>query len=157
MSSNDKVENLRQVAEFACQTLQHALDKTSHYTQSFDWNEISESLLINDSTFIKSKRIREKEDDDWGTYDPDKKWEHGTEEEEVEVEVEEEEEEEVNEEEEVEPPFPPHPSSYGGFTWESIAESLNQGVLPSTLYKELPRDVYFTFKVCTSQVPQKQS
>jgi hypothetical protein len=37
---------------------------------------------------------------------------------------------------------------YGGFTWESIAESLNQGSLSSTLYKKLSRDVYFTFKVC---------
>jgi hypothetical protein len=34
-----------------------------------------------------------------------------------------------------------------GITWESITESLSQGVLPSTLYKELPREVYFTFKV----------
>jgi hypothetical protein len=45
--------------------------------------------------------------------DPDKKWAHVTEEEV--------EEEEVEEEEEEEPPFPPHPSTYGGFTWESIA------------------------------------
>jgi hypothetical protein len=143
MDSNDVVEIVREAAELACQNLQHLLDKTSDYTKSFEWNEISESLLISDSTFIKSKRIRDKEDDDWGTYDPDKKWEH-----EKEEEKEEEEAEEVEEEEEVEPPVPPHPSTYGGFSWESIAESLSQGVLPSTLYKELPRDVYFTFKVC---------
>jgi hypothetical protein len=42
------------------------------YTQSFEWNEITESLLIKDSIFIKSKRIQDNEDDDWGTYDPDK-------------------------------------------------------------------------------------
>jgi hypothetical protein len=92
------------------------------------------------------KRFLDKEDDDWGTYDQDKKWEHEKEDE-VEVEVEEEVEEE-EEEEELEPPFPPHPSTYGAFTWESIAESLNQGTLPSTLYKELPPHVYFTFNVC---------
>jgi hypothetical protein len=77
---------------------------------------------------------------------PNKKWEHGTEdeekeekEEEREVEVEEEGEEEEEEEEEDESeerPFPKHPSTCCRITWESIAEALNQGTLPSTLYKE---------------------
>jgi hypothetical protein len=53
--SIEKVEILREVAEFSCQNLQRVL---------------SESLLINNSTFIKSKRIRDDEDDDWGTYNP---------------------------------------------------------------------------------------
>jgi hypothetical protein len=35
-----------------------------------------------------------------------------------------------------------------GIAWESIAESLTKCLLPSTLYKELPRDAYFTFKTC---------
>jgi hypothetical protein len=35
-----------------------------------------------------------------------------------------------------------------GITWENIAEWLSQDTLPSTLYKELPSDVYFIFKVC---------
>jgi hypothetical protein len=153
--SIDKLEILREVAEFACQNLQHVLDETSDYTKSFEWDEISETLLINNSTFIKSKRIRDNEDDELGYFKPLKQWQNGNEdEEEDEVEVEEEEEEEeekeveVEEEEEVELPFPPHPSMYGGITWESIAESLSQCVLPSTLYQELPNDVYFTFKVC---------
>jgi hypothetical protein len=140
--SIDKVEIVREVAEFACQNLQRILNETSNYTKSFEWDEISETLLINNSTFIKMKRIRDNEDDDWGTYDPLKQWQNGNEEEE------EEKEEEEEEEEEVEPPFLPHPPMYGKITWESIAESLSQGVLPSTLYKELPREVYFTFKVC---------
>jgi hypothetical protein len=126
------------------------LDEKSDYTQSFEWNGISETLLINNSTFIKMKRPRDKEDDDWGEYNTHKQWEHGKEEkkEEEEEEEEEEEVEEEEEEEEVEPPFPPHPPMHGGITWEYIAESLGQGVLPSTLYKELPPDVYFIFKVC---------
>jgi hypothetical protein len=154
--SIDVVEILREAAELACQNLQNVLDEKSDYTQSFEWNEISKTLLINNSIFIKSKRIRDKEDDELGYFKPLQQWEHGKEEqeeEEKEEEVEEvdeeiEEEEEEKEEEEVEPPFPPHTSTYGGFTWESIAEALSQGVLPSTLYKELPCDVYFTFKVC---------
>jgi cobalamin biosynthesis protein CobT len=153
MNSNDVVEIAREAAELACQNLQRVLNETLDYTKSFEWNEISESLLINHSAFVKSKRIRENEDDELGYFKPLKQWEQGKEEEkedqkeEEEEEEEEEDEEEEEEEEEVEPPFPPHPSMYGGFTWESIAESLSQGKLPSRLYKELPHDVYFTFRV----------
>jgi hypothetical protein len=70
MSSIDVVEIVREAAELACQNLQRVLNQTSDYTKSFEWNELSESLLINHSTFIKSKRIRDNEDDDWGSYDP---------------------------------------------------------------------------------------
>jgi hypothetical protein len=52
---NDNTEVLREVAEFACQNLQRALNEKSDYTKSLEWNELSESLLINDSTFIKMK------------------------------------------------------------------------------------------------------
>jgi hypothetical protein len=78
------------------------------------------------------KRLRDKEDDDLGNYNPHKQWEHGNEEEE-----EEEEEVEEEEEEEVEPPFPPHPPMYGGITWESIEESLSSArnsLVTSTLH-----------------------
>jgi hypothetical protein len=64
MNSIDNVEVLREVAEFACKNLQGVLDQKSDYTKSFEWNEISETLLINDSTFIKMKKLRDKEDDD---------------------------------------------------------------------------------------------
>jgi hypothetical protein len=62
--SIDSVELLREVAEFACKNLQPVLDEKSDYAQSFEWNEISETLLINNSTFIKMKRLRDNEDDD---------------------------------------------------------------------------------------------
>jgi hypothetical protein len=111
MSSIGVVEIVREAAELACQNLQGVLNQTSDCAKSFELNEISESLLIN-STFIKSKRIRDNEDDELGYFKPLKQWKHGKEEEEEEkeeeVEVEEEEEEE---EDEVEPPFPPHPST----------------------------------------------
>jgi hypothetical protein len=140
----DNVEVLREVAEFAYQNLQRVLNEKSDYTKSFEWNELSESLFINDSTLIKMKRLRNKEDDEGGDYDPHKLCENGNEEEE-----EEEKEEEEEEEEEVEePPFPKHPSMCCGITWENIAESLSQDTLPSTLYKELPRQVYFAFQMC---------
>jgi hypothetical protein len=162
MNSNDVVEIVREAAELACQNLQRVLNETLDYTKSFEWNEISESLLIKDSTIIKMKRIRDKEDDDWGTYDPNKKWAHGKEEkkkdqkeeevevldEDIEEEDEEEEEEKEEEDESEELPFPKHPSSCCGITWESIAEVLKQGALPSTLYKNLPREAYFAFKMC---------
>jgi hypothetical protein len=109
-----------------------------------EWNELSETLLINNSKFIRMKRLGEKENDEWGEYNQHKLWENGKEEEQEE----EEEEEQEDEEEEDEPPFPPHPSMCCGITWENIEESLRQGTLPSMLYKELPHDAYFTFKMC---------
>jgi hypothetical protein len=63
MNSIDNVEVLREVTEFACQNFQPVLNKKSDYTKSFECNELSETLLINDSTFIKIKRLKEKEDD----------------------------------------------------------------------------------------------
>jgi hypothetical protein len=81
---------------------------------------------------MKRLREEEEENDEWGEYNPHKLWENGNEEE---------------EEEEEELPFPPHPCMCCGITWENIEESLRQGILPSTLYKELPRDTDFTFKL----------
>jgi hypothetical protein len=54
--------------------------------------------------------------------------------------------EEEEEEEEEEAAFPPHPSVCCGFTWETIEEWLKEGTLPSTLYNEIPREVYVVFR-----------
>jgi hypothetical protein len=42
------------------------------YRQSFEWNDLTETLLIKNSTFIKLNRIQDDEDDDWHTCDPEK-------------------------------------------------------------------------------------
>jgi hypothetical protein len=128
--SIDKVEILREVAEFACENLQPVLNEKSDYPKSFKLDEISETLLINNSTFIKMKRVRDK-DDDWGTCDLHKQWQNGNEEEE------EEEKEEEEEEEEVEPLFLPHPPMYGGFTWVKVyylQRSTRNSLVTSTLH-----------------------
>jgi hypothetical protein len=79
---NGNTEVLREVSEFACHNFQRVLNEKSDYAKSFEWNDLSELLLINDSTFIKIKRLREKENDEWGDYYPHKLWENGNEEEE---------------------------------------------------------------------------
>jgi hypothetical protein len=101
---------------------------------------LTNRLEIDDSTFIKIKRVREivEENNDWNSCNQLKRWEEGEEEEQKEK------EEEEEEEEEEEAAFP-HPSACCGFTWETIEESLKEGTLPSTLYNELPPQTYFAF------------
>jgi hypothetical protein len=56
------------------------LNEKMDFIKSFKWDQLSEKLLINDATFIKMKRLREEENDEWGDYNPHKLWENGNEE-----------------------------------------------------------------------------
>jgi hypothetical protein len=102
----ENIEILREVAENVCKNLQRVLDKQSDRTKSFQWDELTETLLIDYSTFIKMKWLRNvhDENDEWSFYNTLKRWENENKEEQKEP-VEEEEEE--DEEETV---FPPHHS-----------------------------------------------
>jgi hypothetical protein len=86
---------------------------------------LTETLLIDDSTFIKMKRLRDAQDEnaEWGDYNPLNQWENENEKEQKEA-VEEEEEEEEKEEETA---FPRNSSMCCGFTWEIIEELLKEG------------------------------
>jgi hypothetical protein len=96
---------------------------------------LSEKLLRCDSIFIKTKQLRNAQDENdiFCDYNPLKRWDNENEEEQKEP-VEEEEEEED------EPSFPQHPSMCYKITWESSAESVREDTLSSMFYKELPRE-----------------
>jgi hypothetical protein len=76
---SNSVEVLREVAEFTCQNLQRVLNEKTDHTKSFECDQLSEKPLISDSTFMKMKRLREEENDEWDYFNPHKLWGNGKE------------------------------------------------------------------------------
>jgi hypothetical protein len=79
----ENIEILKDVAEFTYKNLQRVLDLQTYHRKLFQWNDTTNKLEIDDSTYIKMKRLRLKQEvsDEWNLSNPLQRQENGEEEE----------------------------------------------------------------------------